>query len=108
MFSGDHGEMNYTDGVGDLMIDVHNARRQMTELARQLKVQERSGSRREGGGSPLGPLSLSWDPQLSLPGPVWEAVLQARPGLGALLCPWLPGSERGGGRASLRIQGVPQ
>lgn len=94
MFSGNHGKMNYTDSVRDLMIYVHNALKQMTGAGTQLKV----GGEEQGrvGGSPLGP-------RLSPPGPLWEEVLKTHPGLGALLSLWLPGSGREAGHASLQI-----
>lgn len=51
MFSGNHGKMNYTDSVRDLMIYVRTTLKQMTGAGTQLKVGERSRA----GWEPPGP-----------------------------------------------------
>lgn len=53
VFNGNHGKMNYTDSVRDLMIYVHNTLKQMTGAGTQLKVEERR--RGEEGGPPGAP-----------------------------------------------------
>lgn len=93
MFNGNHGKMNYTDSVRDLMIYVHNTLKQMTEAGTQLKVEEEE-QRRGGAGSPHAPPSLSM-------GPLWEAARKTDPGLHTLrVARRCQAPAEGAGRAS--------
>lgn len=59
MFSGDHGKMNYTDSVRDLMIYVHNTLKQMTEAGRAAEDGQGGAEMRRGREPPSCPPSLS-------------------------------------------------
>lgn len=84
VFNGNHGKMNYTDSVSDLMIYVHNTPKQMTGLAQPLKTAGEQSS--AGKGAPCAPRSSA------------QPAAGGRPTDGSPGGPALPGPGRKKGR----------